>query len=101
MSCQPSLSKSAKEAPQNQPTGFAPAFHVTSSNVPSPLFLSSVFPEPICRNTLIKPKPDCRKISKYIGMSVFHVPCRRQFWMQRKTVGGSPSHMCSERMLVQ
>ena len=43
--------ESAKPEPQNQPTGLAPAFQVTSSNVPSPRLRSSVLPEAICWKT--------------------------------------------------
>src|SRR5882672_9063823 len=100
MSSQPSLSKSAKEAPQNHPSGFAFAFHEVSSKVPSPRLRSSVLPEAICWNTSTKPNPDCRKTCQYSGMSVFHTPCRQQLSMYRITVGISAYQASSERMLV-
>src|SRR5947207_12199603 len=101
MSSQPSLSKSAKEAPQNQPSGFALAFHEVSSKVPSPRLRNSVFPDAICWNTSTNPNPDCLKTSQYSGMSVFHTPCRQEFIMYLTTVGISAYQASSERMLVQ
>src|SRR5580692_10643360 len=101
MSSQPSLSKSANEAPQNQPTGLACVFSLTSSKVPSPRLRSRIFPDAICLKTPTNPNPDCLKTSQYSGMSVFHTPCRQQLSMYRSTVGSSAYHASSERMLVE
>src|SRR6516164_8381846 len=98
MSSQPSLLRSAKPDPQYQPTGFALAAQVTSSKVPSPRLRISVLPDAICRNTAGKPNPDCRKIWKYNGMSVYQTFCRTVLTMYRATVGGSANHACSDRM---
>src|SRR5260370_41406305 len=100
MASHPSLSKSAKEAPQNHPTGFAFAFKEVSSKVPSPRFRSKVLPDAICWNTSTNPNPDCLKTSQYSGMSVFQTPCRQQLSMYRFTVGISAYQASSERMLV-
>src|ERR1022692_2455042 len=100
MSSQPSLSKSAKDAPQYHPGGLACVFTLTSSNVPSPRLRSSTLPDAICLNTSTKPNPDCLNTSKYSGMSVFHTPCRQQFNMYRFTVGTSAYQASSDRIFV-
>src|SRR6187431_896780 len=100
MSCHPSLSKSANDAPQNQPIGLADAFSVVSSNVPSPLLRRRLLPAAICRNTSTNCAPDCRKISKYKGMSERQTPCRQQFSMYRQTVGASANQANSDLICV-
>src|SRR6266849_7522042 len=101
MSSQPSLSKSAKEAPQNQPTGLACVFSLTSSNVPSPRLRSRTLPDAICWKTSTNPNPDCLNTSQYSGMSVFQTPCRQQLSIYRSTVGSFAYQASSERILVE
>src|SRR5215471_19574127 len=98
MSSHPSLSKSARFVPQNHPGGLALACHVTSSNVPSPLFRSNVFPEAISLKTCTNLNFDCLKISKNMGIADHHTPCRQALSRYRNTVGRSANHASSDLM---